>query len=264
VVQDRNAFLTGLSPAEFAFLCSYLTPLELRVGDYLHYAGDQIEDVVFPHSGVVAMTIPLPESTGAGVLLTGRDGIIGGSVAAAAAPAFCDAQVHIAGHASRMSASAFRYLLDQSAGIRRHAARFVSANLVQAHQTALCHAAHSVEARVCRWLLEVQERSGSSKIPLTQSTLAQFLSVRRTTVTVVAGRLEAAGVINCRRGYMQIVSGEELERHSCDCYSHVKKHLGRLFGPAAEMPTAVGAQGAAARAREPMEPAVANDSSLAR
>jgi CRP-like cAMP-binding protein len=260
VAQDRNAFLSGLSPAELALLRSHLTPLELRVGDYLHYAGDQIEDVVFPHSGLVVMTMPLPERTGAGVMLTGRDGIIGGSAAAAAAPVFCDAQVHIAGHASRMSAAAFRYLLDQSAGIRRHAARFVSANLVQSQQTALCHAAHSVEARVCRWLLEVQERTGSSKIPLTQSALAQFLGVRRTTVTLVAGQLEAAGVINCRRGYMQIVSGEELERHGCECYGRVRKHLGRLFARAAEMPAAIGTEAAAARALERTEPAVANDS----
>jgi hypothetical protein len=46
-------------------------------------------------------------------------------------------------------------------------------------QTALCHAAHSVEELICRWLLEVQDRSGTSKVPLTQSTLAQMLGVRQ-------------------------------------------------------------------------------------
>ena len=34
---------------------------------------------------------------------------------------------------------------------------------------------------------------------LTQGTLAQMLGVRRTTVTLIAGRLEAAGVIDGRR-----------------------------------------------------------------
>ena len=38
---------------------------------------------------------------------------------------------------------------------------------------------HPVEARICRWLLEVQDRSGSDKVPLTQSALAQMLGVRR-------------------------------------------------------------------------------------
>jgi DNA-binding transcriptional regulator YhcF (GntR family) len=65
-------------------------------------------------------------------------------------------------------------------------------------------------------------------VPLTQAALAQMLGVRRTTVTLVAGRLEAAGVIKCHRGYIQIVSQEQLERVSCECYAHVKAFLARL------------------------------------
>jgi hypothetical protein len=67
---------------------------------------------------------------------------------------------------------------------------------------------------------------------LTQATLGQLLSVRRTTVTLVAGRLEAAGVLHCRRGYMQIMDREELERHACDCYAHLKRYMAKLFAPA--------------------------------
>jgi CRP-like cAMP-binding protein len=161
-------------------------------------------------------------------VVVGREGLIGGLAAAASAPATCDAEIHIGGQGLRMSASAFRHVLDQSQSVRRLAARFDSATMAQAEQTALCHAAHSVEARICRWLLEVQQRSDSSKVPLTQATLAQMLGVRRTTVTLVAGRLEAAGVIKCHRGYIQIVSQEQLERASCECHAHVKACLARL------------------------------------
>ena len=86
----------------------------------------------------------------------------------------------------------------------------------------LCNAAHPVEARIARWLLEVQDRIGGFDVPLTQSTLAQMLGVQRTTVNLAVGRLEAAGVINCRRGYMQIVRREQLEPHACECYRNVK------------------------------------------
>jgi len=51
-------------------------------------------------------------------------------------------------------------------------------------------------------------------------------------VTLVAGRLEAAGVLHCRRGYVQIRDREELERHACDCYAHLKRYMGKLFAPA--------------------------------
>jgi CRP-like cAMP-binding protein len=234
---ERNAFLSGLSAAESAIFRSHLTPAQIRVGERLHSQGDRISDVVFPHSGLVAMTMPLRRDVGAGAVLSGRDGIIGGLDAAAAAPATCDADVYIGGEASRMSAIAYRDVLDQNPSVRRRAARFSSAMMAQAQQTALCHAAHAVEARICRLLLEVQDRSGNSAIPLTQGTVAQMLGIRRTTVTLVAGRLEAAGVLRCHRGYMQIITQAELERRSCECYTSVRSYLAQLFaGESADEP----------------------------
>ena len=229
---DRNAFLAALAASEFALLRNHLMPLQLRVSEGLHYAGDAIDDVIFPHSGLVAMSVPLPGDAGAGVILVGRDNIVGGFAAAAAVPAGCNAEVLIAGEASRMSASAFRYILDHSPVIRRLAARFDAALLAQAQQTALCNAAHPVEARICRWLLDIQDRCSSNKVPLTQAALAQMLAVRRTTVTLIAGQLETAGAIACHRGAMQITRREVLEEHSCECYAHLKGYQQRLFAPA--------------------------------
>jgi CRP-like cAMP-binding protein len=224
-VHDKNAFLSELNPPEFAMLRTHLAHFEMRAGESLHYFGDLVEDVVFPHSGLVALTMPLHDNPGAAAMLIGREGIVGAVPATAAAPATSEAEVHIGGAASRMSAAAFRYIVDQNLVIRRRLARFTNAMLAHAQQTALCHANHSVEARICRWLLEVQDRSGSSKVPLTQGTLAQMLGVRRTTVTLVAGRLEAAGVLKCRRGYVQIMNQQELARHSCECYERVRSYM---------------------------------------
>jgi CRP-like cAMP-binding protein len=228
---EKNAFLAALPAAEFSVLRSHLAPFDLRIGECLHYRGDPVEHVVFPLSGLVALTMPARENGGAGVILIGRDGLVGAFAAEASAPAACDAEIHIGGPGLRMSMLAFRHVLEQSPSIRRQAARFDSAMMAQAQQTALCHAAHSVEARICRWLLEVEARSDSSKVPLTQSTLAQMLGVRRTTVTLVAGRLEAAGVIKCHRGYIQIISQEQLERCSCECYGHVRAYVAKLSAP---------------------------------
>jgi hypothetical protein len=45
----------------------------------------------------------------------------------------------------------------------------------------------------------------------------------------VAQRLEIAGVINCRRGYMQIISRDEMQQRACECYAHLKQSRERLF-----------------------------------
>ena len=236
---EKNAFISELSAAEYAALRSHLAPLELRLGQCLHYLGDSVEEVVFPHSGLVAMSMPLRDNLGAAAALVGRDGIVGALAALAAAPAASDAVVHIAGHASRMSAAAFRQMLDQNPLLRRRVARYSHAMVAQSQQNALCHAVHPVEARICRWLLAIQARSAGDKVPLTQSTLAQMLGVRRTTVTLVAGRLEALGVIRCHRGYMQIIDQHELEQHSCECHSLLNGYVNKLLAaPADGVPTA--------------------------
>jgi CRP-like cAMP-binding protein len=233
---DRNAFLAELSTADYELFRPHLTSYDLKLGDRLQDLGALVEQVVFPHGGLVALTMPLRSGGGGGAILVGRDGMVGGFGAAAAGPAMCDAEVYISGRAAHMSASAFRYVLDQSPLVRRLAARHNAALMVQAHQTALCNAAHPVEARIARWLLEVLDRSGGIDVPLTQSKLAQMLGVQRTTVNLAAGRLEAAGVINCRRGYMQILRREVLERRACECHRSVKAYVSRLFAlPAAAL-----------------------------
>jgi CRP-like cAMP-binding protein len=231
---DKNAFLAGLSAAEFELFRSHLMNVNLGAGERLQEVGEPVDQVVFPHSGLVALTLPLRNGTGAGALLLGRDGVVGGFATAATAPATCDAEVLIPGRAARMSASAFRHALDQSPAVRRWAARFDAALMAQAQQTALCNAAHTVEARICRLLLDVNDRCEGVGVPLTQQTVAQMLGVQRTTVNLAVGQLEAADVIACGRGSMRIVNREKLEHASCECHAHVAGCIARLFAqPAA-------------------------------
>jgi hypothetical protein len=46
---------------------------------------------------------------------------------------------------------------------------------------AACHALHTVEARLCRWLLQSQDMTDVDLVPLTQDFLSHMLGVRRTT-----------------------------------------------------------------------------------
>ncbi len=222
-----NAFLTGLAGEDFSLLRDHLTPKDLPAGATLHRYGEKIDEIFFPHSAVVTMTLPLQQGRGVGVALVGLEGFVGGFAATASSPASTDSEILIAGQASRMPISTFRYALDRSPTLRHWAAQFDNALIAQTQRTALCHAAHPVEARICRCLLEVQDRIGGDRIPLTQDILARLLGVRRTTVTLVAGRLEMAGTLKCRRGFMQIANRAALEQRSCECYAYSKDHAVR-------------------------------------
>jgi CRP-like cAMP-binding protein len=90
--------------------------------------------------------------------------------------------------------------------------------LSQARITAVCNALHHVEARFCRWLLQSADRAGSNTVTLTQELLAEMLGVRRTSVTDVATKIQAEGIIRYSRGVINILDRQALARRSCECY----------------------------------------------
>jgi 5-methylphenazine-1-carboxylate 1-monooxygenase len=59
---------------------------------------------------------------------------------------------------------------------------------------------------------------GSDEVLLTQEFLAQMLGARRTTVTLLAQRMQAKGLIRYRRGHIVILDRKGLEACACECY----------------------------------------------
>jgi hypothetical protein len=66
---DRNAFLAELSAAEFDLFRPHLTSFDLKAGVRLQNFGAVVDQVVFPSSGIVAMTMPSHNCGGGGAIL---------------------------------------------------------------------------------------------------------------------------------------------------------------------------------------------------
>jgi CRP-like cAMP-binding protein len=96
--------------------------------------------------------------------------------------------------------------------------------LVQAQQTAVCHALHTVSERLCRWLLHSEDIAQSKEFFLTQEFLSIMLGVRRSSVSTQAHELQAAGLIKYSRGHIEILNRPGLLKHSCECYKVIQKH----------------------------------------
>ena len=108
--------------------------------------------------------------------------------------------------------------------------RYTQAMINQISQSTVCNHRHSVQKRMCRWLLMSHNRVGPDEFLLTHEFLAQMLGVRRPTVTAVAGTLQEAGLISYHRGRLTVVDRKGLEAASCECYEVVAKELDRLLG----------------------------------
>jgi hypothetical protein len=53
-----------------------------------------------------------------------------------------------------------------------------------------------------------------------------MLGVRRTSVTEVASKIQAAGAIGYSRGVIKILHLEALKRMSCECYETLREQNG--------------------------------------
>lgn len=97
----------------------------------------------------------------------------------------------------------------------------------------LCIAHHSMQQRLCRWLLTSMDRSGFSEVILTQAMLAQMIHARRQSVTEVMAKLQRAGVISQGRNRIQVLDRNKLESFSCGCYQTASASYDRLVLKAA-------------------------------
>ena len=100
--------------------------------------------------------------------------------------------------------------------------------MVQTAQTAACNRLHNIEERLARWLLSCRDRTEGDRLPLTHDFLGQMLGAPRTTVTLAAGLLHRAGMIDYSRGVVTVHDREALENTACECYGIVREEFQRL------------------------------------
>lgn len=81
---------------------------------------------------------------------------------------------------------------------------------------AACHAVHSVPLRAAN-LIRRLYLAGGCEVRTTQAALARAMGVQRTSVNAAVKALERDGAVAIRRGQLQIIDPEKLERFSCGC-----------------------------------------------
>jgi CRP-like cAMP-binding protein len=187
--------------------------------------------VYFPVSGVVSLISVMEGGEVVETAMVGREGAIGAFGGLGPWNAFTLGVAQLPGVAAVIPVDHFQAAVGQSAHIRNLILRYKEALLAQVQQTAACNALHNLEERLARWLLQALDRTDNSNLPLTQEFISQMLAVGRTTVTVVAGKLQQAGLIRYHRGRIEIVDRLKLEEAACECYRTIRRRTDAVFRP---------------------------------
>lgn len=207
-----------------------LEPVNLSLAEVIYEPHERPAYVHFPTTAVISVLYTMQNGSTAEIGLVGNDGLIGISLFLGGDTGPRRAVVQIAGHAYRMPAAVLQEEFARGGPFQKMLLRYTCALISQISQTAVCNRLHSVEQRLCRWLLLMQDRTNSDELPLTQEFISSMLGDRRETITIAAGRLQSAGVIHYVRGHISILDRQGLEAHSCECYRIVKAELAQLFG----------------------------------
>jgi CRP-like cAMP-binding protein len=226
----RNRLLAALPPDGFAALAPALQPVELDFKQVLHRPDRPIEAGYFLEGGMVSMLAPLEEGQTTEVGLIGREGLVGLPVVMGAESASTEALVQMPGTALRVPAAGLRDAFEASAALRAVVLSYAQAHHTQVAQTAACNGQHAVDERFARWMLMAHDRAGGDEFPMTQEFAAMMLGVRRAGVSVAAGTLQKAGVIDYAYGRVAVLDRAGLEAASCECYATVRRQYERLLG----------------------------------
>jgi len=201
----------------------------LPLGQAVYEAGDRMTHVFFPTEGIVSLLYVMEDGSSAEIAITGNEGPVGISMFMGGESTISRAVVQSAGYAYRLQAALLTKEFKRGGEFQYLLLRFTQALITQMSQTAVCNRHHTIEQRLCRWLLLSLDRLPSNELVMTQELIANMLGVRRGGVTEAAGQLQTAGLIEYTRGKITVLDRPKLEDRVCECYAVVKRETDRLL-----------------------------------
>lgn len=226
-----NRILARLPEADLLRLAPHLESVTPPLNEVVARPGTEPRWVHFPVSGILSSMVVLEDGSTVEGSTVGNEGMDGIYLLVDPRANPYRINVQVEGEMIRMSAAAFRQSLHEIPALSQLVTRYALVLIQRGAQNAACIQHHTIEERMCRWLLETAYRKGSDRFGLTQEFLSDMLGVRRQSVNLTARILQRASLIEYRRGELTILDRAGLEEASCECFrvtSQMYEHVMRL------------------------------------
>jgi CRP-like cAMP-binding protein len=222
----RNRILLAIPEDEFMAVRPLLEEMEMPQYKIFYEQGEKIGYAYFLNQGMVSLVVSVNDGRSVEVGITGCEGIVGAPLAFGFERAPMRAIMQISGRGLRTASSTLEDAIHRAPCLKALVERYVMMQQLQVAQLAACNRLHDMDQRLARWLLMCQDRIDSESLPLTHEFLAQMLGSGRPTVTIAAGVLERAGLIQNTRGSVKILNRKRLEDAACECYRAIQNYNG--------------------------------------
>lgn len=220
-----NHILNAIPRKEYEILLPTLHAMQVSSNHVLYEYGSEILDCYFVGDALVSCLQVMQNGDTVEVGLFGAEGFAGHAALLNFTRSSQLVNVQVPGELLKIDTAALRRILPQAPVLEKLLLRFSYLQSLQAQQIAACNGLHEIEQRLAFWILMTQDRVRLETLPLTHDLLAGMLGSRRASITVAAGALQKAGVIEYRRGKLHVLHREKLEQAACECYTAVRSQL---------------------------------------
>ena len=224
----QNQILMAMTPREFNLVRPHLQFIDLEQHRILYEPHRKLKFMYFPNRGIISLVVVLKTGKTVEAGIVGREGASGTALSAGLSSSAVREVVQISGDGFRIRGEAFQKLLSAIPNMRKALNRYIVLLGMQVSQTAACNRLHEIEQRLARWLLMAEDSAATSMLGITHDFLATMLGTDRPSVTLAAGLLQKAGLIEYGRGSVKIINRPQLEAFACECYSVIRDYSHRF------------------------------------
>ncbi len=234
-----NLLLEALPPEALARMLASTEAVTLPVRSLLYEPDVRPRYAYFLTDGIASVVLNTARGQIAEIGIIGREGLAGALHLLGSHPLQTQCFMQIAGSARRLPLTELEEIFKTSPSMHTSVLEFVQSIAILTGQLAACNALHTIEQRLARWLLVVQDRMQSDGYALTHEFLAEMLVVQRPTLSIVAAALQREGIIHYRHGYLRILRRDRLEEIACECYAIARDVLKTMYLPTSSFPAHV-------------------------
>jgi CRP-like cAMP-binding protein len=224
----HNEILMGMTPREFNLIRPKLQFVDLEQHRILHEPYQKLKFMYFPNRGLISLVVVLKTGKTVEAGIVGKEGASGTALAAGVRGSALREIVQISGEGFRIKSKEFQKLLSVMPDLQKTLNRYIVLLGMQVSQTAACNRLHEIEQRLARWLLMAEDSAATSMLGITHDFLATMLGTDRPSVTLAAGLLQKAGLIEYGRGTVKITNRPQLEAFACECYSVIHNYSSKF------------------------------------
>jgi CRP-like cAMP-binding protein len=160
--------------------------------------------LIFIERGIVSIAALQGESE-LDVAIVGCDSIVGASQVLGNLKSLNQVRMRVPGYGCATPISAAMREFDRAGAFRHFVLSSIAACFVQTAQVAVCNRYRELEQRLARTLLLHFDRHDDFALDFNQERLGNVLGVRRTSITVAAGRLQRLSLIDYSCGKIKMI-----------------------------------------------------------